>query len=508
MNKDLCDRAEKGLLWFDEQQFKAKRGFGSLEHAYDRLRSHIEDTSAQLAFSYKFEVEYSLQLAGLGTDERFLINKLQKPGNAHGKMLFSYLDCDPPLFTSTIPIPRVKRDFPVDIAFKAYCKVRKLWPDLSDRSAEFNSKVITECFNSMGIKDAKIKAVPLADALISADSLPDLSPWVERPYVAELDTLRTVDKGAKTVNVVANCSVEYALHCHATKYAEQLSKVCACDLICSDETELMLLDSSLANDILCSKNETLLMADLQYLPFNRTFIEFDKPVTLVRGVDAIAVGMVKQGDYRGVCWFHDLDIPDSKWFKADISKPVVPPFTGVTVVMFTMAGKLYVTSNVPEVVRWCNQMSNDERAAILMKSRNIWDFATCRNIDYEVRHRGQINCSASNRPKHLRSRVKLIRREYRIVKVEGKTTRYGGMAGNHNTLEYQISIPGTFHKWIYCKECGDTHRHDLIGCPCRKCGLQVGPIANITIKKFWHGPHLRGPADAPFVETARELIRK
>jgi hypothetical protein len=285
-----------------------------------------------------------------------------------------------------------------------------------------------------------------------------------------------------------------------------LSKIVAVDLICSDETELLLLDSTTATDILNSNNTPLGVSDLQYIPFDRTFIEFDKMVELLPGIETIAAGLLKSPMYSAVCWFHGTKVSEKPWDNRISTNTV--PYTGVTIAMFTMTGKLYAVSNLDSMKTWQWQLSETVKQAVLTKSRNLWDFVTCRNIDYEVRHRGQINCTDSSRPKHLRSKVKLIRREYRIVKVEGKTTRYDGVAGNHNTLEYQISIPGTFHKWIYCKECGDIHRHDLIGCPCRKCGLQIGPIANITVKKFWHGPHLRGPADAPFVETAREFIRK
>ena len=71
------------------------------------------------------------------------------------------------------------------------------------------------------------------------------------------------------------------------------------------------------------------------------------------------------------------------------------------------------------------------------------------------------------------------------------------------SLQYKVLVPGTFHRCVYCAACGDVHRHDLIGQPCRNCDKQVGPHENIRVEKYWHGPHYRGPED---VET-RDHVR-
>jgi hypothetical protein len=134
-------------------------------------------------------------------------------------------------------------------------------------------------------------------------------------------------------------------------------------------------------------------------------------------------------------------------------------------------------------------------------------FVTCRNIDYETVHRKN---PRGKKWKHVPEST--AQRELRIIAVNRTELRPDEVlkrnTDEESSLLYREYVPGTFHRWFYCRSCKRVHRHDLIGKECRRCKTVVGPVSNIIPKSYWHPPHWRGPDHAPEKDVVRKVVNR
>jgi len=84
-------------------------------------------------------------------------------------------------------------------------------------------------------------------------------------------------------------------------------------LLCNDDTEFMVMEADLAEKVLRSSNTLLSAEDLEYVPFNQTFLEFHRPIKVVdlcdgKVVKAIGVGFYKNeaANCYSVIWYREM----------------------------------------------------------------------------------------------------------------------------------------------------------------------------------------------------------
>lgn len=267
------------------------------------------------------------------------------------------------------------------------------------------------------------------------------------------------------------------------------------------QTNLILLDHDTISQVINANQQGLINCnDMKHMPFDKLIIEFDKPISFdipdlktSSSFNAIAVGIYTHSNKQSytIIYFSEQSMNGSNQAESQ-----------------TISIHMCYKDNQELVYGSFLEMATQQRIGapsqkILAITRNIWDFITCRNIDYEPNPRPQIKTN-ERRYKHLQGKEAALLRDYRLIKVNRRITPYSG-TGNGQELAFKIHIPGTFRKLVYCKTCGDLHRHDLIGQPCRKCNTKVGPFSNIEIHKFWISNHWKGPENAPEQQLARHL---
>lgn len=284
------------------------------------------------------------------------------------------------------------------------------------------------------------------------------------------------------------------------------------------EVELMLLDADLAQKVIASNNTPISGEDLEYLPFDFFFIEFSEPIVFAslndKTTKAYGVGFYKNsslGCYTALwaCGYVDIE------FEATCSFMFAPPdiwrfFIGNKTrrelnmnVINSSYGVLIDDDSATsqERIDEFYQQFDDLEKQVSVATRNIWDFVTCRNIDYEFHKRD--NRDLPKKPKHQQGANDEAPRHYRILKVNKVIYEKDKNASESASLTHSIHIPGAFHKWVYCKKCEAVHRHDLIGLNCRKCDTIVGPTSNIVLKKWWHSDYWIG--EGPIKTVVREV---
>jgi len=282
-------------------------------------------------------------------------------------------------------------------------------------------------------------------------------------------------------------------------------------------SELMLMDSSLVGEVLRSRNTRINAEDLLHVPFRTMFLEFSEPVRLVRELDAVGVGFMVRPRFHSytVMWFigdekrHRVgDTPSigytSQYGIADVNvAPHEDTHRVLDIPMRTVEGYRLMAIPDYEPEKYAlTEETREVRDAILVATRNIWDFITCRNIDYDGVPRNGKGGVTRERPVHRRQSE--CPREYRVIKVNKSVrTGTGGGPPPARNPEESVKVPGMFYKWVYCSDCGRCHRHDLLGRSCRRCGKQVGPMSNVTIKKWWHHEYYVG--DGPVKDVSWEV---
>jgi hypothetical protein len=272
-------------------------------------------------------------------------------------------------------------------------------------------------------------------------------------------------------------------------YAGQLGDI---QVLLSSGTQLFVLDSEIAVDVIGSRNDEFNAADMCRLPFPSMWVEFDQPVD----VKDPTGGRLRAISF--LCHRRGLRCA-SLWFDArDGSSHPQRRYTGV------WDGDPKWPDDF-DLFWWEIGAYVDGVSAMKVALRNIYDFLTCRNFDYVAKQRPAKDFSIIKKLRHLHGAAARGLRQYRVVKVnatiEDEMQRRSQTDAEPDPLPSSVDVAGVFHRWTYCRACSDVHRHDLIGQPCRRCGETVGPFNNIRIEKFWHAPHVRGSG------PRREFVR-
>lgn len=312
------------------------------------------------------------------------------------------------------------------------------------------------------------------------------------------------------------------------------------DLLVNQKTELMVVDSHLAKRVIAANNEPLRGEDLYFVPFERMILEFSEPIDLIaldgNVVKAVAVGFYKnlEAQAYAINWYTDLKVPMGWDCRSAVSICFSP--YGLSRILFDLTtreklgltreeyGFSYLGSAIvvndkdpkyKEKVQAYRNRFDLAKRQLEIKSRNIWDFVTSRNISYESCERPSRDWSAKiKKYKHLQGRMDLGPRTFRVLSVNKDIVTYPPGTGQTTSLGDRQHVPGHFRKLVYCKRCHGLHRHDLIGMPCRKkcqnLGLSeqellVGPADNITVEKFWVEDYWRGPEDGPVKQVVYEV---
>lgn len=293
------------------------------------------------------------------------------------------------------------------------------------------------------------------------------------------DALSDAVAEGRKLDVPADILGEYVRYAHCV----QVSDI----VVNSHPSELLVSDHKLIESILKSSRGQHDPMDLSKAPFSRCWWEFSKPVH-VGGVDVRA------------CVF--------------ASNPSLEIAVGGLIAKAGNPYKAYVWGFCHGISTGCCDLPFriDREKEYAEALGRLWDFVTCRNISYEVvrRRSGRLKV-LDGRYSHQQGKNSIAIRQVvilgvnRVVKISDPDDEH--KPGPQHEWAFRSLVPGAFHRWVYCQKCGDVHRHDLIGCPCRKCGEVVGPRANLRIEKYWHEPYYRGPVDATIKETVRVITK-
>lgn len=286
---------------------------------------------------------------------------------------------------------------------------------------------------------------------------------------------------------------------------------CGYNLALSPATRLMTLDSRTGQAVVDSTNEPITAAELQHLPYPRTFVEFSQPVELCEsirhGVRARGIGL---SNYEAdghlaaiVTWYLDY------WVALPMSSGRFPAclhvFFGGGITRPTMDDAAAKAIGITVGSPLCERIVDRSK----MAARNLLDFLTMRTLNYE-RIKRKAAVYPVPKPQHTQGLMSSLDREVFHLYL-AKTLGISEVPdGQKHTPQwgYRIEVPGKFHQLIYCAKCGDLHRHDLIGQPCRKCSDVVGPRQNLRVEKSWHPPYVVGPEHTPLKETVYDVKRK
>ena len=279
-------------------------------------------------------------------------------------------------------------------------------------------------------------------------------------------------------------------------------------LLISERTRLFVLDSNLMRDVVASRNDPIQGDDLGLLPFPQMWVEFDAPVEFARGFtrpfNVIGAGLwcVGTSPLRLIYLVSDVmcskgEVTPGGHRLVEAQASLFLLFWGNQRILGTADRELSMHLGFdPDAGHPHWQCMLDQEPLRLP------DLPLVRLRDQGEGSEGLREDQAIPAPPGCLAKGA---RHYRMVKVNQEILKHEDFPGGERTeTPFSVDVPGCFHRWVYCRACGDTHRHDLIGSACRKCGLTVGPTANITVQKWWHPPHTRG--SGPKKEYVRNLV--
>lgn len=293
-------------------------------------------------------------------------------------------------------------------------------------------------------------------------------------------------------------------------------------LLLSNRTHLFVADADLVGDVVRSTNTPIIGEDLDLLPFPQTWVEFERPVKFANGypgagnLEVSAVGLWSVGNSPlrlavlktpirlTVGLNHDGSHGERLIFG---SAALFLMFWGRTRILCTADHELATHLGSDQKLDDCRnpdwqRVINDASIA----AKNVYDFLTSRSFDYIDAQRPQHDFSKIKRFRHVQGGMAQGQRHYKRVTLNKEVQRYQPGTGREPEWigePHSVDMPGCFHRMVYCLACGDTHRLDLIGESCRKCGVKVGPTANIEVARYWHSPHRRG--SGPLRDYVRQM---
>lgn len=269
--------------------------------------------------------------------------------------------------------------------------------------------------------------------------------------------------------------------------ARHLISVAVTDMLIHG-ANVMVIDSDLAAKIIKSSNYPIDDATLLYVPFPRTFIEFSKPILICNQRFRAASFYA---DERREIWCASLYYDSNAGIHFSHGR----------------TGKIVTSSDDRFVEREFSGTEPEWEKTYRIALTNLWDFVTSRSVEIERIKRAK-HVLNRFRELHVQGQHSTLLREVFALSVD-RTIKIpeeqAPVAEKRQEWAYQVEVPGAFHRWCYCASCGDLHRQDLLGQPCRECGKTVGPKANLVIEKHWHAPHTRGPKDAPLKDVVRHV---
>lgn len=295
-----------------------------------------------------------------------------------------------------------------------------------------------------------------------------------------LDSITEQTKHLKIVGVEESLLGEYTRHAIGIAQLQLVTSSSPAEVLVSDRR----LIEAVINSTRSSDHQAL---DLWHIPFPRCWWEFSKPVA-IHGVPTSAVAFFadSENEVASAGLLHKSKDGTYRNYLHGVAGGVR---TGECDLPYKLEDEEHYLSAIGR----------------------LWDFVTCRNIDYEVvnRKRSRIKRLEEGYT-HIQGKNAVVRQVFtlelnRTIQLPAEPSERQGRGGSD--WDSQVFVPGAFHRWVYCDRCGDVHRHDLIGQPCRDCGRQVGPRKNIRVEKYWHAPHYKGPKDAPVKESVREIKR-
>lgn len=285
------------------------------------------------------------------------------------------------------------------------------------------------------------------------------------------------------------------------------------DILRGPTTQVMLLDDRTAKAVADSHNEPITLAELQHLPHNPCLVEFYRPIEIAekikRGLRVRSVAFGSLSDdvtalAAVICFYLD------QW----ITLPQTGTrFPGKICVWF--GGFVRGTMDIAVAKQIGIEIGSPMQASITEEckrvARNLWDFVTMRSINYDrIKRKPAKHPLRADRPQHIQGLHSPLAREvFRLYLThDAELSESGDTRSPASPLAFRTPVPGKFHHHVYCASCGDQHRHDLLGSPCRQCGKIVGPRTNVRVEKYWHHPYLMGPEGAPIKEVVRDVHRK
>lgn len=447
----------------------------------------------------------------------------------------------------------------------------KQWPNRPTRDDELLvHDQFKETAEKYGIIEASKKRLrlgaPLRTRKLISQFIAGPTPELDDPIDQTVEILSRFGTGlAMLTNPKDEIPVEARILEYIIGFEQALLYTIATELVLRD-TNIFLLDSDTMYNVMAASNDLISLDDMLRLPFDRVYIEFDQPVTLLPGnkeyndiiargaaswdtlpfiqnqpFEMVAMGLYAHktqkfctavfysdqigGAYREIRINPDTGYPD--YTPQTTKVPVkAPPYTNVIAIHITKEPndiQMQVSDQANPVEGYIGWLApqgisygniSDTYAPLLAIIRNVWRFLTCRNINYDKQRRPHLKPNpAIHGYTHKQGQQANLARDYRLIKVNREVRPYG--TGHKATeLAFRVHMPAVFRRLVYCKECGDLHRHDLKGTPCRKCGKTVGypnsdkPHPNMDIHEIYIPDYWKGPEDAPIQQHARHLTGK
>lgn len=328
----------------------------------------------------------------------------------------------------------------------------------------------------------------------------------------------------------------HPIELHAIRHLHDLEKAMiyaiATQLVLGD-TNIFLIDNEIIYSLInMERDRHIRYDDLQQLPFDEFYIEFDKPVTLGKNFESIAMGVYSHPNAYTIIFYSNHvggiftaveKTETGEFIKSHRKVPLkAPPYLDILGIHICKNGTFqvkdvneeyeienYIGQSIPPNYDHDSEYIEESLDDQLLRiTYNVLRFLVCRNINYDKQRRPPLKPNpAIHGYTHKQGQQANLARDYRHIKINREVRPYG--TGHKATeLAFRVHMPAVIRRLVYCKECGDLHRHDLKGQPCRKCGKTVGPHKNIDIHEIYIPDYWKGPEDAPTQQHARHLTQK